>query len=334
MISSTKRFVNLRYPHATFEQCNNVRYYELYEKHRPHTVTVDDIIKYAADDHTFIRFTDVDKMGIFPLPYAGDARYISVCQVYGNVVNLGDANFSNLITMTYNWLENNVSQNLPSLTNMIADASRKASASAAVWWNFTRLVAYVAKHGYKSREYLGARATEVKVGDFVSGIWGKLLRQIGIDAIVDSGLGVIYKDEPTQIVVLDPRKIKLIKRFDNPNRQSARTITTAKQLLHELRACPVDPSLFVAIVEGVFSPWMLSSFELSNKREITLKLSETTGCLDSLADYLKTQSIPYKSFVINDLVRRAGRSTNVEYMRDIATFVKTATPPPVGLTRI
>ena len=37
--------------------------------------------------------------------------------------------------------------------------------------------------------------------------WGKILRELGYDAIYDNGSGIIHKNEPLQVVVLNPRVI-------------------------------------------------------------------------------------------------------------------------------
>jgi hypothetical protein len=151
------------------------------------------------------------------LPYAGGSDYVNLFQVKGNILVLQKLNQSEL-QQYYLKLGKFFSHALGAkdgsqewktavdiLEEYINDAPRMANVnhSGGRLWYVTKQIAKFlsTKREHKEKRYLF--------------IWNKIFREIGIDAVLDEGDGIIHSNEPTQIVVFNPRAIKNKERHYN-----------------------------------------------------------------------------------------------------------------------
>lgn len=189
------------------------------------------------EKNCFVSFTEIDKLGINPksiydtplgiysypashivstvgdnnpmymLPFAGDAKYVNIFSVSGNIINLTKLSNSDLIKyykkiadfyVTHSnkpWKESvDIVEKFINTSNVYAKFPDYAGGRL---WYVTMMVAKV----------LSERNSPI--------IWNKLLRSIGIDGAYDPGVGIIHTNEPHQCVVFSKQSIKNNKRYYN-----------------------------------------------------------------------------------------------------------------------
>jgi hypothetical protein len=178
--------------------------------------------------HTGISMTNLPKLGINPqsgydtplgvyfyparyylnhksdgrkLPFQNEAPYIQVFTFSGNVLNLGDVHqdvFNALIERLRPLADR---LGLPEgkmdqLVKEAPDLANENSLPGHLWYVMYRMVGYAG----------GKRSIA----------WNKLLRDLGYNAVVDPGYGIIHPSERTQGFVANPRDMKLVATYDNP----------------------------------------------------------------------------------------------------------------------
>lgn len=200
----------------------------------------------ADTPNLFVTFTRLDKVGINPtshyntplgiycypaeyvmdvagsqhsmslvIPFAGDSRYATTFKVSGRVVNIESIDRSDLQTYTDRawdlvgkfWKSGSVFSSKDEfientrqfVTDLRSRRWERLSPGEKLWAE-TRLI---------------SKAVGSESGKSGSLIWNWILRNIGIDALVDLGSGTIHENEPTQAVILNPAVISDRHRFFN-----------------------------------------------------------------------------------------------------------------------
>ena len=170
------------------------------------------------------------------LPFVDDAAYIQIFRLNGNTIDVNLMNagqFKTYISDLYSNIhkiaqligesENNTQK---MLNNAIAESISKAAHSdlygGRLWYILYVLSNSIYNDDDKDdsgfdgfdesifeENKRGAAAPRSAV------IWNSLLRLLGIDDVVDTGAGIIHKNEPYQGVVLNPRTINHVETIEN-----------------------------------------------------------------------------------------------------------------------
>jgi hypothetical protein len=197
--------------------------------------------------NAFASFTNINKLGINPkskydtplgiyaypldyildevgdwyemtkLPFAGGNPFVNLFEIKGNLVILNGLSQSDL-SKYYLKLGDYYSKTLGAkkgstewksavdeLETWIVDAPTYALINS----NGGRLWYVTMKMSWAITEFYGKSSKSSSI------VWNKIFREIGIDAALDMGDGVIHSNEPHQLVVFNPRSIRNVKRFDN-----------------------------------------------------------------------------------------------------------------------
>lgn len=190
----------------------------------------------AGTPNLFVSFTELEKLGVNPnsshgitpngiyayqakyvvesvgdyshmdtLPYAGDATYVNIFSVSGNIVDLGtlsDGELSRYMSRATRALADQTGMDTGSYMDKFMEFShRHGMSNGQMLWYFTRNVASdIARHRGK-----GTSTTA----------WSGIFRAIGIDGCVDNGHSIIQPNEPTQAVFFSTQVIDLKGRYHN-----------------------------------------------------------------------------------------------------------------------
>ena len=162
------------------------------------------------------------------LPFVDDAAYIQVFELRGNVEAIDELNssqFNAYISKLYAniskvaqllGLSETNTEKLISKSIMESGSKAKDSSYGGKLWFVLFAISKpgAGKPGSDEDDYddgkRGAAAPRSSV------VWNSLLRMLGMDGVVDSGAGIIHKNEPYQGVILDPRSLGKVTTFDNP----------------------------------------------------------------------------------------------------------------------
>ena len=162
------------------------------------------------------------------LPFVDDAAYIQVFELRGNVEAIDELNssqFNAYISRLYANIskvaqllglsETNTEKLISKSIMESGSKARDGSYGGKLWFVLFAISRPGAgKPGSDEDDYddgkRGAAAPRSSV------VWNSLLRMLGMDGVVDSGAGIIHKNEPYQGVILDPRSLGKVTTFDNP----------------------------------------------------------------------------------------------------------------------
>lgn len=129
------------------------------------------------------------------LPFAGNQPYANIFSIKGNMlrIDIMTEDEYNLyipkvrkVIETYNTSKNNI---LEAFDDAILNAASQATKPRLVGGRFWYIT------------MIAAERLSLVRGTRSSIIWANLFRQIGIDGIIDNGSGIIFKNEPSQMVV-------------------------------------------------------------------------------------------------------------------------------------
>ena len=162
---------------------------------------------------TYYLETKLDKS---ELEFQDSAPYIQIFKYSGAVLNIDTVDrdqFSQYITTLTRNLDNIaqlVDYKGPDVSawfySIVADATTQAahhSVGGHLWYILYTLCSSANK-GPK-----GQKTPRSAI------VWNKLFRMLGVDVIVDSGAGIIHKNEPVQGVVINPNAVSLLKTISN-----------------------------------------------------------------------------------------------------------------------
>lgn len=205
---------------------------DLFERHR--ISALDAIAPYVGQPNTFVTFVDINKLGINPrpvdpttpvgiyaypltkgfyssmedrlIPFAGHRDYICLFSASGNIINLQsytqadlDRDLAALIEMFMS-----VHANEEYAARMILHYSKDTplgqNSPAAQMWAATK--------GFSRRLGLMTNRTH-------SSVWNGVMRRLGYDGLVDPGMSVIHKIEPSQAVFFSKSPCKTIQMLIN-----------------------------------------------------------------------------------------------------------------------
>lgn len=190
--------------------------------------TTDDSI--AGVKNLFVSFTAVDKLGINPqshlaydtpigiyaypasyvkkivgsdermskLPFAGSQRYVNTFSATGNIINVATIDQSQVMDY-YNKLDSILVPTGVDGRKRLRELIERSSTDALFpsypggqfWYVTMQLV----------KQFPSVFGKSPPIG------WNKLMRMIGIDGVVDPGVGIIHVNEPTQAVFFSIRAV-------------------------------------------------------------------------------------------------------------------------------
>ncbi len=172
------------------------------------------------------------------LPFVDDAKYIQIFKLNGNTIDinlLNSGQFKSYISDLYNNIhkiarlvgesENNTQK---MLNNAIAGSISQAAHSDLYGGRLWYILYVISNSIYDKDDKNNAdddfdgfdesifeenmRGSAAPRG---SVIWNSLLRLLGIDDVIDTGAGIIHKNEPYQGVVVNPRTIDHVETIEN-----------------------------------------------------------------------------------------------------------------------
>jgi hypothetical protein len=217
------------------------------------------------------------------LPFAGNHPYFNLFRIKGKVVNLNrmdKTEFDNWISIIKQkfYKQAKLKPSEYHFTNDAVDrfveksmSDAKISTYGGRFWYVTLNLAEIYK-GY--RPFRKDKRIEINDKKIVytkphAIAWNKLLRDIGIDATIDQGEGIIHSSEPTQIVIFNYKSIKDKERHEN--RYNTVDVEYGKKLKdefdHESANFKFDPDY---IIESLFfssHPPSKALIKLLNKKK-------------------------------------------------------------------
>ena len=244
-----------------------MRYYEIIEARKnPELnpkVSINQVLQDRLRDTTnevvpgqpnlFISFTGVDKLGINPqskyntplgiyaypakyaseilgdydaatsLPFAGDSPYANLFNARGNIVDVSNMSLDQNIEygkkMAEIWAkvsEKSWKESVDEVESIINDAEDNA-----------RFRAYPGGQFWYTTMRVSEKLLAKKWGIKDSVAWNKLFRLLGIDGVIDTGIGIVHTSEPTQAVFFSISPIQNVQRVNN--KYSPSDIEVSKQ---------------------------------------------------------------------------------------------------------
>lgn len=185
----------------------------------------------------FVSMTEIDKLGINPsskyntplgvyayplqyvvdtiqngslnrLPFAGSQSFVNVFKATGNIIDISkfsielyDEYIIKLKQVVKSIGFSIVEHILLDIINRSYVYASTKSIGGRFWFIMYELSKTVAENYVTKKKF--------------SIVWNNLFRQLGVDGVVDNGLGIIHGSEPTQAVFFSTSNITDIKRFDN-----------------------------------------------------------------------------------------------------------------------
>jgi hypothetical protein len=267
---------------------------------------IDDYVASDPND-TYISFTSIDKLGINPgsvyntplgiyaypinyvkkvtkdgksmleLPFAGESEYANLFHARGTIIDLANMQLHEARDyykkITDLWVELSGEDRKTSV-DQVEDIITKASKLAAFpdyvggrFWYVTMMIA-------------GLLTNKKKKGNAISTIiWNKLFRSIGIDGVVDNGIGIIHSNERYQAVFFSIEAIVDVKRVYNkwsPGHMELKKFlgTASKAMSHDvtqkIRGMSVD-EIVQNFIDGELKPYHINYIKSPGVRVALLK---------------------------------------------------------------
>ena len=150
-----------------------------------------------------------DVLSMSSLPFAGGSPYCNIFSVGGNMLRIDNMDsamyweyiegIKNVLESSYSDVSGVIGEFERIINNSYDRALFKKLDGGRFWYILMKL-----------SEFIGnVRGTKSPI------IWNKLFRDIGVDGVVDMGIGIIHSAEPTQAVFFRLGVINNIKRIDN-----------------------------------------------------------------------------------------------------------------------
>lgn len=150
-----------------------------------------------------------DVLSMLSLPFAGGSPYCNIFSVGGNILRIDNMDsamyweyiegIKNVLESSYSDVSGVIGEFERIINNSYDQALFKKLDGGRFWYILMKL-----------SEFIGnVRGTKSPI------IWNKLFRDIGVDGVVDMGIGIIHSAEPTQAVFFRLGVINNIKRIDN-----------------------------------------------------------------------------------------------------------------------
>lgn len=209
------------------------------------------------------------------LPFVDDAKYIQIFKLNGNTIDinlLNSGQFKSYISNLYNNIhkiarlvgesENNTQKMLNNaIAGSISQAAHSDLYGGRLWY-----ILYVISNSIYGKDDKDDAADDFdgfdeSISDNLleankrgaaaprsSVIWNSLLRILGIDCAIDTGAGIIHKNEPYQGVVLNPRVVTHAETIHN---NEAKKINTTKNEFVNLSNMKVDDYYIDNVIQYV-----------------------------------------------------------------------------------
>lgn len=145
-----------------------------------------------------------DNKSLSELPFGGDQPYVNTFSISGTVIDLSDqTNQQDYIKKLIKFIQKHIGDDVVVRKNGVdydLDQMMEFSLSAkSPLWRFTKLICSSVARKTKLPEHSA---------------WTKMFRALNIDAVIDT-TGSIHKNEPTQVIVFNPKSIINVSRFHN-----------------------------------------------------------------------------------------------------------------------
>ena len=149
------------------------------------------------------------------VPFQEKAPYIQIFEFSkGNILDLANYNDSDFDRDLNRLVEvyPNLADNIREFAANAEKAAKVKSLPGFLWYVTYELSQYLSfdptkQFRFKSKYKVHTPTSSIK--------WNSIFRQLGYDAIIDDGEGIIHENEPTQGVIINPRIVKMIKTIDN-----------------------------------------------------------------------------------------------------------------------
>ena len=191
---------------------------------------------------------------IYQLPFVAEAPYISffgfndMSGVFQTSTGMDDSAYRAAIDKLLVWFKQNTSDPNPerSFMSMLVQAGRhnkvfgvndtvpmnSSSISSLgrlqIIWSLSRALSNIKV----AADFDAASETDSRVKTSNITVWRSLLVMVGIKALVDdTGVGLIHKNEPQQIAVMDTSVIDVLRQFDNTFQKSSRPMSKHSEVL-------------------------------------------------------------------------------------------------------
>ena len=232
---------------------------------------------------TYVKAHTYDRSyGLDELPFAGNAKFVNVFKVRGNIIDLKN--------MTSDQLNVHVDQmkklcdqyGIPS--NFIThfqklafnDEYTKQSPGGHFWYITMRMTS-------KSMALSSTKNKTTK--------WNKIFRDLNIDACYDDGAGIIHPNEPTQMVIFNTRCIYDNKRFDNVARTDVHNIDLLQRTTNVRFAMSILNQNIEEYIENV--PFPLMSEILKKHPEVIQYIESPTSQHQKIVGDLDINNLLY-----------------------------------------
>ena len=290
-----------------------------------------------------------DKKSLSVLPFGGKHPYANVFSIDGTVIDLSDESiqqsyikklikFINLHIGEITVRKNGVNYDLDQMMEFSMSAPSPL-------WKFTKLIC-------------NSVAEKTKLP--VHSAWTRMFRALKIDAVIDT-TGSIHKNEPTQVIVFNPKSIINVTRFENkysPNDTetavkqgmvSADETRGVKQQLADLSPQEIveylsqhgskfinsiaDPTKRLAVIK--LEPNLLKAVNLPSTKEIVAAISRTdSGFEEFLGALPPTVLRNWASQSDENLNRLIVAFRTTTFMRDQSLVKQTLAVVPVLVEKI
>lgn len=308
--------------------------------------TTDEIV--PGVKNLFVSFTEIEKLGINPqgmfntpvgiysypakyvefmigksegateLPFAGEHPWANIFKANGNIINLAEMSKSetNEYYRRIRKLWKSVSPSPSIAYEQIDQIISEAENSALVNYLHGGVFWYVTMEA--SKQYFST-----VWNSSLPIVWNKLFRSIGIDGFVDTGAGIVHKNEPTQAVFLSKRVLSNVERVANkysPDvvaksaRMGSESRNTAQKIRDRYEAMPTDQairslSMTPMLLQYIKNPEVRSHFidrdprniryiKNPSRSEILQAISKNVEAASYVIDRLDDQTVLH---IINEL---------------------------------
>ena len=236
----------------------------------------------------FVSFTEINKLGINPrsgwftplgiyaypaeyivklvnpktenlteIPFAGNAPHINIFSVQGNIVDLSQISDSDVEQYYYTlkqWLESfprnvrrrQILKQFAELPKLSSREARVSDSPGGLLWYYTKECCTFFNDVEKNNKHLS--------------LWNAIFRKIlGIDGLVDNGLGIIHQSEPTQAVFFNTRCIdnntQVSNKWSTQSKNQGKSSVKIKQLRskHDIESKILTRSARRALASGNIS---------------------------------------------------------------------------------
>src|SRR5574343_104377 len=239
--------------------------------------------------------------------FATDRPYVNVFSVNGNVVNIDTISDVSAYIPKLSQVMAKYGVNGDKYAQMQEDAKQTADhkTTGGIFWKLTMDCATIIS---KSS------------GKPTPNVWAHMLRQIGIDGVVDPGKGIIHPNEPTQLVMFSMQNINNVTRYQNKQYAGQDARKDAHPASYDINALTqlANSGNSIAIVDALAkspSKFMAKMFDinpslLQDREVVTMFIKKGMGRLLQNPKYITQIPLSLFKFMPDALYSRINAMTD------------------------